>query len=77
MAGSATRRKAPFLELDQCTSLNPNEIFNLVPDDTLISVAHTCHLDLGETEDSYSHILATLKGPETRGGERGRAGDQS
>lgn len=38
------------------------DIFNLLPDDLLLEIAHTCDIDVGDTHSSRQHSLSMIRG---------------
>lgn len=57
VGGSASRRKATQTELDTCTSKNALSIFNLIPNDILLSL----DIDMGLNDNEYTNNLSQLR----------------
>lgn len=59
--GCKFSRKPLHRNLDTGTSNTTLHIFNIIPDDMLFSLAHTCDIDMGLNDNKFAHNLSQLR----------------
>lgn len=62
VAALASKCKATRSEFDPGTQYNSLDILNLLSDDTLLAIARTCDIDVGEDSGTLNYNLRALRG---------------